>query len=162
MRRILVALAVIAIASALPVDAAKKKYSHENYFEHYEGTSTCLKCHEDEAVSFFHSQHYQWTGESPAIVNSDGKKLGKKNTINDFCTGPMPAWIGITKNSRGEVLSQGCSKCHAGLGKKPEPRISREQLENIDCLICHASGYRRDAYQEEGHRDHRQDDRYCL
>jgi len=149
MRRTLVGLAVIAIAAALPADAAKKKYSHENYFEHYEGTKTCLTCHEDEAVSFFHSQHYQWTGETPAIVNSDGERLGKKNTINDFCTNPMPAWIGITKNSRGEILSQGCSKCHAGLGKMPTNELSREQLENIDCLICHASGYNRSLYENE-------------
>ena len=140
-RRIISVLSLLALA-ALPAEAGKK-YSHQEYFEHYEGTSTCLTCHEDEAETFFHSQHYQWTGETPAIVNSDGELLGKKNTINDFCTNPVPAWIGITKNSRGEVLSQGCSKCHAGLGKMPSAEMSREQLENIDCLICHASGYNR-------------------
>ena len=123
--------------------AVAADYSHQEYFEHYEGTSTCLGCHQDEAETFFHSQHYQWTGETPAIVNADGKLLGKKNTINDFCTNPIPAWIGITKNSRGEILSQGCSKCHAGLGKMPSSEMSQEQLENIDCLICHASGYNR-------------------
>jgi len=149
MRRILVVLAIATIASALPADAAKKKYSHEEYFEHYEGTATCLNCHEDEAVSFFHSQHYQWEGKTPAIVNAEGKSLGKKNTINDFCTNPIPAWIGITKNSRGEILSQGCSKCHAGLGKMPSSELSREQLENIDCLICHASGYNRSLFENE-------------
>mgnify|MGYP001821774675 FL=1 len=149
MRRTIVVLAVVAMAFALPADAAKKKYSHEEYFEHYEGTATCLNCHEDEAVSFFHSQHYQWKGKTPAIVNAEGKSLGKKNTINDFCTNPIPAWIGITKNSRGEVLSQGCSKCHAGLGKMPSSELSREQLENIDCLICHASGYNRSLYENE-------------
>jgi hypothetical protein len=149
MRRTLVVLAVVTIVFPLTADAAKKKYSHEDYFEHYEGTKTCLSCHEDEAVSFFHSQHYQWRGQTPAIVNADGEKLGKANTINDFCTNPMPAWIGITKNSRGEILSQGCSKCHAGLGKMPSTELSREQLENIDCLICHASGYNRSLYENE-------------
>ena len=71
MRRTIVVLAVVAMAFALPADAAKKKYSHEEYFEHYEGTATCLNCHEDEAVSFFHSQHYQWKGKTPAIVNAE-------------------------------------------------------------------------------------------
>jgi len=143
-RRIISVLSLLALV-ALPA-AAGTKYSHQEYFEHYEGTSTCLTCHEEEAETFFHSQHYQWTGATPAIVNSEGQEFGKKNTINDFCTNPMPSWIGITKNSRGEVLSTGCSKCHAGLGKVPSAEMSREQLENIDCLICHASGYRRDLY----------------
>jgi len=146
-RRIISMLSLLALVT-LPA-AAGKKYSHQEYFEHYEGTSTCLTCHEDEAETFFHSQHYQWTGETPAIVNADGKLLGKKNTINDFCTNPVPAWIGITKNSRGDVLSQGCSKCHAGLGKMPSAEMSQEQLENIDCLICHASGYNRTLVENE-------------
>ena len=61
------------------------KKSHGEYFEHFEGTKTCLQCHEKDAENFFHSQHYQWKGETPAIVNSGGKKLGKLNTFNDFC-----------------------------------------------------------------------------
>jgi len=145
---ILVSLAVVLLAVG-PASAAKTKYSHQEYFEHYEGTATCLECHEEEATDFFHSQHYQWRGEAPNIVNADGQMLGKLNTINDFCTNPMPSWIGNAVNSDGKVIAQGCSKCHAGLGKKPEPELSREQLENIDCLICHAAGYRRDAYQDE-------------
>jgi hypothetical protein len=149
MRPTLVVVAAAGLAAFVAAAADKPTYSHQDYFEHYDGTATCLACHEDEAVSFFHSQHYQWSGETPAIVNADGKKLGKINTINDFCTNPGPAWIGITKNSRGEVLSQGCSKCHAGLGKLPSPELSREQLENIDCLICHASGYNRSLYANE-------------
>ena len=115
-RRSITLMSLLALV-AMPALAAD--YSHKEYFEHYEGTTTCLGCHQDEAETFFHSQHYQWTGETPAIVNAEGKALGKKNTINDFCTNPIPSWIGITKNSRGEILSQGCSKCHAGLGKMP-------------------------------------------
>ena len=117
---------------------------HGKYFENYEGTKTCLECHEDEAKDFFHSQHYQWKGDAPNIVNSDGRKLGKMNTFNDFCTSPQGNWIGLVRNSRGEVISKGCSSCHAGLGKMPSEVMSREQLENIDCLICHARGYNRD------------------
>lgn len=145
--RLLVSLALLALAAA-PA-AAKTTYSHQEYFEHYEGTSTCLECHEEEATDFFHSQHYQWRGESPNVVNADGQMLGKLNTINDFCTNPMPSWIGNAVNSDGKIIAQGCSKCHAGLGLKPGREISQQQLENIDCLICHASGYRRDAYQDE-------------
>jgi hypothetical protein len=139
-------LAVTALAAGT-VFAADS--THKEYFEHYEGTATCLQCHEDEAKTFFHSQHYQWQGDAPQIVNSDGEKLGKRNTINDFCTNPMANWIGLTRNSRGEVITQGCSKCHAGLGLVPTPELSQQQLENIDCLICHVSGYRRDLYPND-------------
>lgn len=129
--------------------ADPKPSDHGEYFEHYEGTATCLECHRDEAVSFFHSQHYQWRGDAPGLVNAHGEKLGKINTINDFCTNPEASWIGLTRNSRGEVISKGCSACHAGLGELPSPAISETQLANIDCLICHASGYNRDLYPKE-------------
>ena len=57
-RHILIFAVVVAIAG-LPAVAAAKDYSHQEYFESYEGTSTCLNCHEDEAQDFFHSEHYQ-------------------------------------------------------------------------------------------------------
>ena len=148
MRHINLALLIATLVLLLSgAGVARETYAHQEYFEHYEGTSTCLECHEEEAKSFFHSQHYQWQGESPDIVNADGRRLGKMNTMNDFCTNPSANWIGKTVNSQGKVLARGCSACHAGLGKKPEPELSREQLENIDCLICHAKGYRRDVVQ---------------
>jgi hypothetical protein len=125
------------------------RYSHSEYVEKYEGTKTCLECHKDEAESFFHSQHYQWQGDAPGIVNAKGRKLGKLNTMNDFCTNPLANWIGNALNADSVVVAQGCSKCHAGLGKKPEVTMTPEQLENIDCLICHATGYRRDLYKTE-------------
>jgi len=149
LRPVLIAgAAVLAVLAVLggAAETAKPKWSHQDYFEHYEGTSTCLECHREEAESFFHSQHYQWLGDTPQLLNSHGKKLGKINTINDFCTNPTASWIGLTRNSRGEILSKGCSACHAGLGLLPSPQISEAQIENIDCLICHASGYNRDLY----------------
>lgn len=145
-------LASIVLFVALGAPAARAEAappSHTAYFEHYEGTETCLSCHEDAAKSFFHSQHYQWKGETPSLVNAGGKKLGKINTINDFCTSPMASWIGPSKNEAGEVVAKGCSACHAGFGLVPKETESAEQLRNIDCLICHASGYRRDLYENE-------------
>jgi hypothetical protein len=153
MRRLLT-VAIFLLLGAVGVSsyAQEKEYTHASYFEHYEGTKTCLACHRTEAESFFHSQHYQWRGETPAIVNARGRRLGKLNTFNDFCTSPAGNWIGLSKNSRGEVVAKGCSACHAGLGKLPSPVMSEEQLENIDCLVCHASGYRRDLVELEGGR----------
>lgn len=149
MRRISLAvvLLVTAIGAALvaaPRPTEPPAATHSGKFEHYEGTSTCLTCHREQAQSFFHSQHYQWKGATPKLANARGQRLGKINTINDFCTGPAINWIGVVKNSRGDVVSKGCSKCHAGAGLRPSEQMSDQQLENIDCLLCHASGYQRD------------------
>lgn len=144
------ALVINALGVVITTASAQETaYSHSEYFEHYEGTKTCLRCHQKDAESFFHSQHYQWKGDAPFIINSNKQKLGKMNTFNDFCTSPRGNWIGNVKNSRGDIISKGCSACHAGKGLLPSETMNKAQLENIDCLMCHASGYRRDLYQNE-------------
>ncbi len=140
--------AAIIAAPAAPAGQAEQRKApastHADKFDHYEGTKTCLTCHRTEAQTFFHSQHYQWRGATPKLANAGGQRLGKINTINDFCTGPSVNWIGIVKNARGDIVSKGCSRCHAGAGVRPSERMTEQQLENIDCLLCHASGYQRD------------------
>ena len=143
------AIAVLLFLMNFALWAAAQKSSHADFFEHYEGTKTCLACHQSEAESFFHSQHYQWRGTASHITNAQGQRLGKMNTINDFCTNPSANWIGRVENKKGDVITRGCSACHAGLGLKPSAEMTQQQLENIDCLQCHASGYRRDVYQNE-------------
>ncbi len=146
MTAIMLLLLILATGSAV---GGECEFSNSGKEIHYEGTSTCLECHKSDAENFFHSQHYQWQGESPDIVNSNGQRLGKMNTLNDFCTNPAANWIGTVKNSDGNKLANGCSACHAGLGKMPQAEMTDEQLENIDCLICHASGYRRSLSQNK-------------
>jgi hypothetical protein len=72
--------------------------------------------------------------------------------INDFCIYPDINWLGKLKaadpNNPGQVLQNvdldgGCARCHTGLGKRPSPTVSQDQLENIDCLICHSPTYKR-------------------
>jgi hypothetical protein len=142
------ALACAASATAHDPD---KPNRHADRFDHYEGTRTCLECHEKEALTFFDSQHYQWRGGTPDLVNTqEQERLGKLTMVNDFCTNPGGSqWIGKVLNEEGKVLAKGCSGCHAGLGKLPGKEPTREQLENMDCLVCHASGYRRDLYATE-------------
>ncbi len=61
-------------------------------------------------------------------------------------------WIGILK-SKDETkppVSGGCSLCHPGFGKKPNTvdKLNEEDYNNIDCLICHAEGYKRVVVKE--------------
>ena len=147
-----VALAIGTVALAAMPAFAHKTYSHQKYFQHYEGTKTCLGCHKMQAKSFFHSQHYQWKAVASNVVDENGKpvmqKYGKINMVNDYCTNPLPVWMHEYKNKAGKVVEDGCSKCHAGRGLVPSEKMSDEQLQNIDCLICHASGYRRGLYED--------------
>ncbi len=148
-RAVIAAVASLAILVAGPAVAKRKTYSHQKYFEHYEGTRTCLKCHKKSAREVFHSQHYQWKAQAPNVVDAHGKEWGKINTINDYCTNPKPVWKHEYTNKDGKVVEEGCSKCHAGFGKMPSKKLTDAELENIDCLICHAHGYRRALYENE-------------
>lgn len=143
--RLIAVAALLSITGSVTADTP----THDRHFKHYEGTQTCLECHEQQAKEFFGSQHYQWEGSGDALVNDPGHKLGKMNMINDFCTNPVASWIGQVKNAEGKVLASGCSACHAGRGLRPESTESKAQLNNIDCLICHADGYRRAAYEND-------------
>ncbi|HEY5898376.1 MAG TPA: hypothetical protein VIV54_12480, partial [Burkholderiales bacterium] len=122
---------------------------HQKLVQRYEGTTTCLACHEEQAKHAFSSIHYQWKAPAPNLLNAGAEKIGKINSTNDFCTNPSFQWIAILTNDEGKVIGNGCSKCHAGLGVKPSETMSRAQLENIDCLVCHASNYRREVVKQE-------------
>jgi hypothetical protein len=125
---------------------------HQNYVQRYDGAGTCLGCHEEQAKAVFGSIHYQWKAPAPNLVNvgtgPGAAKIGKLNSTNDFCTNPSVQWISILTNDQGKVIGSGCSKCHTGLGLKPSETMSRAQLENIDCLLCHASNYKREVVKK--------------
>lgn len=118
---------------------------HKAFMGTYEGTKTCIACHSKQANDMFGSVHYQWKGDSSKAIElaqagSDASKLGG---INDFCIWPDGNWLTVFNKLDGTTGPGGCAVCHAGLGKKPTPTVSTEQLENIDCLICHSPTYKR-------------------
>lgn len=117
--------------------------SHAGRFSIYEGTKTCLTCHSSEAYDVHASLHYQWKGETPAVVGANGQLMGKMGSINDFCIYPDNNWLGKLTNASGQQADGGCARCHVGLGAKPETAVSQAQLENIDCLLCHSAAYKR-------------------
>ena len=118
--------------------------SHAGRFTAFEGTKTCLTCHLDEATAFHGSVHYQWSGDASESEGLGGAaKAGKMGGINDFCIYPDINWLGRLNTVDGRVVDGGCARCHTGLGLKPSPVASQDQLENIDCLICHSPSYKR-------------------
>ncbi|MFB3854421.1 MAG: hypothetical protein ACE148_11430 [Vicinamibacterales bacterium] len=117
--------------------------SHAGRFTTYEGTKTCLACHEDEALAVHSSVHYQWQGDATESEGLSTTRAGKLGGINDFCIYPDINWLGKLTTTTGAVVDGGCARCHTGLGLKPKPEPTQEQLENIDCLLCHSPSYKR-------------------
>lgn len=118
-------------------------YSHSGRIGVYEGTRTCLGCHRDEALGMHASAHYQWKGSTVDMINPPEPNMGKLGGINDFCIYPDINWLGILTTTNGNQVDGGCARCHTGLGLKPLPDATQEQLENIDCLLCHSPDYKR-------------------
>ena len=99
--------------------------------EIYEGPQTCVKCHEKEALDMFGSVHYQWNGETPNVTNISGIAGKKGSAFNTYC--------GAVNTTRRVV----CWSCHVGYGKEVTDIPNVEQINNIDCLMCHQDQYKR-------------------
>ena len=129
----------------------------------YEGSKTCLKCHEKEVRDFAHSIHYRMASLVSDIENHDRVLIGGRFIYDDFCGAIF--WKGnvsvnfigkaILKKApagkeelKGTLIATGCSMCHSvTLGRIPSMEPTKEDYENIDCLACHHGGI-----QERSHR----------
>jgi len=65
-------------------------------------------------------------------------------------------WLGILQPQDASLPSQpgGCAQCHPGLGSKPNSPPTKEDLVNVDCLICHAPDYKRTVVKDENGKAH--------
>ena len=85
-----------------------------------EVTKACLECHTEASKQIHTSKHWKWEFTNPV----DGKKVGKKNMVNNFCTA-------TTSNEKG------CTSCHIGYGWKDNVSFDFKSEENVDCVVCH-------------------------
>jgi len=120
------------VLEALKVEVAnkpKKAVDHGKFAElqkdfktPQEVTQACLSCHTERGEELLNNHHWLW--EREAFIEGRGVVyLGKKNLINNFCTG-----IGGSEST--------CNKCHAGYGWD-ENGFDFTQQHNMDCLVCH-------------------------
>ena len=89
----------------------------------YEGTASCLMCHESEGIEMLSTGHFKWEGYSDRIVGLEGQSHGKNDLINNFC-------VAVPTNE------PRCTQCHAGYGYK-DAGYDFTNPENVDCLVCH-------------------------
>ena len=98
---------------------------HDLYFSlrPYEGTLSCLTCHEDEGAEMLDTGHFKWAGETDNIIGLEGEVHGKNDLINNFCI------ANATNEPR-------CAQCHVGFGYR-DASYDFENPLNVDCLVCH-------------------------
>jgi hypothetical protein len=97
----------------------------------YNGPATCIACHQVQAEGMFGSVHYQLSGPTPNVTNIPGD-AGKGN-------GGFNTYSGTPESSPFST----CADCHVGNGAQPSPTMTADQLNNIDCLLCHQPAYKR-------------------
>jgi octaheme c-type cytochrome (tetrathionate reductase family) len=98
---------------------------HELYFSNilYEGTESCLMCHQKEGEAALEMGHFKWEGETDRMVGLEGQSHGKNDLLNNFC-------IAVPSNEGR------CTQCHAGIGYADDSFDFKDPA-NVDCLICH-------------------------
>ena len=98
---------------------------HELFFSAvlYEGTESCLFCHQDDAEAMLGMGHFKWQGKVENIVGLEGAEYGKNQLLNNFC-------IAVPTNEAR------CSQCHTGYGYD-DKNYNFQNPANIDCLVCH-------------------------
>ena len=99
---------------------------HEDFFAttSYEGTKTCLKCHDDIGDDVLKTGHWNWQGFATNIEGQETELHGKNDLINNFC-------IAVPSNEGR------CAECHIGYGYVADKAYDFNNAENIDCLVCH-------------------------
>jgi len=105
--------------------SANDENIHELYFGVilYEGTESCLLCHQDEGEAALEMGHFKWQGKTDRMVGLTGQEHGKNDLINNFC-------IAVPTNE------PRCTQCHAGIGYA-DKTFNFNDPANVDCLVCH-------------------------
>lgn len=114
----------------------------------YEGPSTCVACHENEAIEMHGSVHYQQSGDAINLTNDitpfSANGLQRAGERGDGAIG-INTYCGAHENSPRFT----CAGCHVGNGRFPSAELPTPEpdrlaeLSNIDCLMCHQETYKR-------------------
>ncbi len=108
------------------VDHSKFEELKRPFSDAREITTTCLECHEERGHELLKSHHFTWEKEE-YIEGRGVVYYGKKNALNNFCTGIAGS-------------EQTCNRCHAGYGYS-DKTFDFTDPSNIDCLVCHDNSY---------------------
>lgn len=126
----LLALGVLFQSSPVYATSQEALAAHATITE-YNGPETCVVCHEAEAQAEHASVHYQQTGPTPNVPNISGYAGKTDKAFNTYCGTPVTS-------SRAT-----CAGCHVSNGRYPTDVATTDQLNNVDCMMCHQENYAR-------------------
>ena len=104
------------------VDHAKFEVLNQDFQDPRDVTEACLGCHNGRDEEVMATAHWKWERETE-IPGRGTVNIGKKNLINNFCTGVI--------GNNGS-----CMRCHIGYGWEDDT-FDFADNKNIDCLVCH-------------------------
>jgi octaheme c-type cytochrome (tetrathionate reductase family) len=111
-----------AIKDSSSVDHSLFTELQKSFASPQEVTSACLECHNGTHKEIMASSHWNW--ERVSYIEGRGiTSLGKKNILNNFCTG-----------AGGN--EQRCAVCHIGFGMSGD-KFDFNNKKNVDCMVCH-------------------------
>ncbi len=88
-----------------------------------EVTAACISCHNGRDNEIMATAHWKWERKEKLPGDRGEVTIGKKNLINNFCTG--------ASGNNGS-----CMRCHIGYGWK-DKSFDFSDPKNVDCLVCH-------------------------
>ena len=104
------------------VDHSKMEILQQDFTNAHEMTAACLSCHTERGMELLQSAHFKQ--EREAFIPGRGVTyLGKKNLLNNYCTG--------IQSNEGS-----CMKCHVGYGWS-DKNFDFTNPYNVDCIVCH-------------------------
>ncbi len=104
------------------VDHTKFDILKEPFADAHAVTAACLSCHTNRHEEIMKTSHWLWQ-RSETLEGRGEVPLGKRNILNNFCTGVS--------------ASEGtCTRCHIGYGYA-DKSFDFNEPTNIDCLVCH-------------------------
>ena len=104
-------------------DHSEFEILQQEFTSPYQVTEACISCHTGRDDEIMATAHWKWEREVE-IPGREGKvSIGKKNLINNFCTGAA--------GNNGS-----CMRCHIGYGWK-DKSFDFADSRNVDCLVCH-------------------------
>ncbi|WP_244824728.1 tetrathionate reductase family octaheme c-type cytochrome [Carboxylicivirga mesophila] len=104
------------------VDHSQFEILQQDFETPHDVTAACLSCHTGRDEEIMSTAHWKWEREEE-IPGRGVVSVGKKNLLNNFCTG--------ANGNNGS-----CMRCHIGLGWK-DKSFDFADNRNIDCLVCH-------------------------
>jgi octaheme c-type cytochrome (tetrathionate reductase family) len=123
--------------ASLPDDPQPKVPAHATHTSHadiirgpfetpQQVTENCLTCHPDAARQVMATTHWTWQSKPFTVAGrSELVTIGKINQINNFC-------ISAQGNQKQ------CMTCHVGYDWQEGKTYDFSQVDNVDCLVCHA------------------------